>query len=580
MEISPFETEEALKLNEARGNFCRSFLPELIREARVTTALDVGCGALGFFSRILKGLGLEVTAFDGRPENLAEASRRNPDIQVEVHNVENPGILGFGSYDLVLCFGLLYHLENPFLAIRNLYSLTKKYLLIEAQIAPHQSLISLLCEESHATNQSLNYVAVLPTEISFVKMLYRAGFSAVFRARRLPDHREFRGSLTRRRMRTILLASKCSKPEWIEKWGAAEFCLVPEPELPAISPETWNTALGKLVHGVTDPRAAALWILDGLIKFAPSSIALKVCGAMARPRQLRLWPGWVLGAGQSGVRPLKIARRILWRWFSLKCVGHTFVLRWDEGIKVLIYPKNETCRALFITGYYEPNELCFLKKVLRPGMVFIDVGANMGLYSLFASKLVGAKGTVLAVEPSGREFQRLKANIELNQGANIRAIQVGISNDCSERELLIGEEEHSGHNTLGAFAYAGVRAIGRQRVRTERLDELVKREGLSRVDVVKIDVEGHELRVLEGAKDTIRQFHPILLVEIADQALLYQECTSSQVLDFLRQCGYRLYLFSRQSGLPEPLDEKIKYFDSQNLLAVHESGDVKVDGTL
>lgn len=78
MKTSPFHTREALEFNEVMGTFLKSFIPDLTRQEYITSALDAGCGGSGFFSRVLKELGLDVTAFDGRPENVAEAGKPNP----------------------------------------------------------------------------------------------------------------------------------------------------------------------------------------------------------------------------------------------------------------------------------------------------------------------------------------------------------------------------------------------------------------------------------------------------------------------------------------------------------------------
>jgi FkbM family methyltransferase len=578
MKFSPFETQSAIELNEVRGTFLKSFLPELIQKANITTALDVGCGGLGFFSGLLKDLGLDVTAFDGRPENVAEARTLNPNIDFKVLDVEDTAISLLGHFDLVLCFGLLYHLENPFRAIRNLYEITEKYLLMETQIAPHQSLGSVLYEEYHTPNQSLNYVALMPTESSFVKMLYKVGFAKVYRPSYLPEHPDFRGSLTRHRVRTILIASKLDKVKPMKESGGAKFYFIPEPRLVKLTPRNWDTNLGKIISVVKEPVTTALHLLSWLIKFLPASFIVKACGYASRPVPVRLWPGWSAGAGHSSLRALILIREALWTGFSDKCLNQTFTLPWHDGIKILAYPRVMTCRSLFVTGYYEPNEFYLLKTILKPGMVFIDLGANIGLYTLFASKLVDNDGTVIAIEPSERDMERLRANVELNNGRSIKLRQTAISNSSGERELLIAEEEHSGQNTFGAFAYADVQNQGKVNVNTQTLDEVVRQEALNRVDVIKMDVEGHEFFALQGANETLRNFHPILLVEISETALMNQGCTSSQILTFLDRMGYRIYIFSKQTGLPVPLDSRIENLDSENILAIHSSSEVSING--
>ncbi len=207
MEVAPFDQMKYMRINRSRKEFLGRFLPTLIREHDIKTALDVGCG-FGYFSRYLADLGLQVTAVDARAENVAMTQRRNPDITLHTLNAEDPAVLNLGSYDLVLCLGLLYHLENPFLAVRNLETVTGKILVIKTMIAPSRSQVAILREEVSDETQSLNYVALLPSESWLLKCLYKSGFPFVYKTRELPSHEDFHRTLLRARKRTVLVASK------------------------------------------------------------------------------------------------------------------------------------------------------------------------------------------------------------------------------------------------------------------------------------------------------------------------------------------------------------------------------------
>lgn len=243
---SPFLAWEAAILNKARMEHLALFLPELMREGDLATALDVGCGALGYFTRFLADGGLMTRAIDARMENVLEARKLHPDIDFSVHDVEDGSLASMGQYDLVLCFGLLYHLENPFLAIRNLSSVTAKYLLIESQVAPAKTMGASLFEEPQVENQSLRYVVLMPSEQALVKMLYKAGFRAIYRPRQLPRHRDFSSSMARRKVRTVLLASKADSLERGRRWGQVGFRFVAEPAGVLVSPFTWHRGPAKL----------------------------------------------------------------------------------------------------------------------------------------------------------------------------------------------------------------------------------------------------------------------------------------------------------------------------------------------
>ena len=171
------------------------------------TALDAGCG-VGFFAALLAQNGFHVTAFDAGRRIWKKRRRRHPAIPFELRNVEDVQITALGQFDLVLCFGLLYHLENPFRALRNLFALTRDVLLIEGMCVPDERACMVLRDECHGEDQGLDYVAFYPSESALIKMCYKVGFSHVYRFVSLPVHEDFRASRNSKRHRTVLLASK------------------------------------------------------------------------------------------------------------------------------------------------------------------------------------------------------------------------------------------------------------------------------------------------------------------------------------------------------------------------------------
>jgi 2-polyprenyl-3-methyl-5-hydroxy-6-metoxy-1,4-benzoquinol methylase len=194
------------ELDRARGEVVSRLLAELKPMLNLQTAVDVGCG-LGYFSGFLRSLGMQVTAVDGREENVEETQRRNPSIKVHCYNAEDSGLRTLGRFDLVFCFGLLYHLENPLLAIRNLQAMMGKLLLVEGVIFPGSDPVMALIDEEIHEDQGLNHIAFYPTEACLVKMLYRSGFSSVLRLVQQPAHSHYHSAGGVRRVRTILAAA-------------------------------------------------------------------------------------------------------------------------------------------------------------------------------------------------------------------------------------------------------------------------------------------------------------------------------------------------------------------------------------
>ena len=234
-----FDSDATQGYTNVRQAFTREFLGAVRQQMELVTALDVGCG-VGYFSKFLSDLGFHVVALDGRQENATEAKRRYPEITFLAKNAEDPSLQGIGNFDFVLCVGLLYHLENPFRAIRNFYSLTGKLMLVESMYIPGAEVGLRFLDEAPTDNQGLSYVAFYPTEPCLVKMLYKAGFPFVYRFQRLPEEKQFATTLWRKRSRTFLAASKVALT-------APNLVLAEEPTDASFGrSDPWNTALYRM----------------------------------------------------------------------------------------------------------------------------------------------------------------------------------------------------------------------------------------------------------------------------------------------------------------------------------------------
>jgi SAM-dependent methyltransferase len=207
--VRPFDRVDYQEITKARQEFVASLLAQAGQETTLSTAADVGCG-VGYFSKFLSDQGLRVVGVDGREENSAEGRRRYPEITFVTANAEGLRKEEMGSFDLVLCLGLLYHLENPFRVIRALHALTGKMLVVESMCVPDAELTMSLFDEGVAEDQGLSYVAFYPSESCVIKMLYRAGFPFVYRFRQLPAHEVYGSTVWQKRWRTVLLASNAA----------------------------------------------------------------------------------------------------------------------------------------------------------------------------------------------------------------------------------------------------------------------------------------------------------------------------------------------------------------------------------
>jgi SAM-dependent methyltransferase len=215
---------------EVKIEFLRHVIGSWISEFSLHTAIDLGCG-VGYFSAMLRDLGMQVTAMDGRAENIAEARDRHSGIDFRVADAEDPALADLGMFDLVFCLGLLYHLENPLRAFRNLHGLTGKILIVESMVIPEEQPFFILIDEGNVEDQSLRAVSCYPSEGAIIKMAYRTGFPHVYRFRELPDHEDYHDMMGRARRRTFIAASKTVLDSPLLEIAAE----------PKLSGDLWNT---------------------------------------------------------------------------------------------------------------------------------------------------------------------------------------------------------------------------------------------------------------------------------------------------------------------------------------------------
>jgi SAM-dependent methyltransferase len=206
-EVWIFDKQHYQALNAAREQVVARVLPRIKESLGLSTVLDLGCG-VGHFSNILKNMGFKVVGVDARTENVEEARRRYPELSFAVADAEDPGLRKLGTFDLVFCFGLLYHLENPFRVIRNISAMTSKLGIMEGICYPCAEPVLSLLDEGKLEDQGVNYMAFYPSEAALVKMFRRAGFSECYLPSEMPAHPEYQQDQLGFRRRTLLVASK------------------------------------------------------------------------------------------------------------------------------------------------------------------------------------------------------------------------------------------------------------------------------------------------------------------------------------------------------------------------------------
>jgi FkbM family methyltransferase len=226
-------------------------------------------------------------------------------------------------------------------------------------------------------------------------------------------------------------------------------------------------------------------------------------------------------------------------------------LKWDldlrEGIDFSIY----------LLGAFERSTVVTLQKLAISGGIIFDIGANIGAHTLGLARSAGAKGRVFAIEPSDFAFTKLKRNLALNPELESRT---------QAYQLLLAAQIEA---HLPPTIYASWPLLAKEPVhpklrgrlsttsnaRVDTLDAFVERQGIDRLDLIKIDVDGHEYPVLKGGAKTMERFRPTLLMEMSPYVQDEQSHGFPALLAFLQDADYELEEADTGKTVPLQVDE-------------------------
>lgn len=190
---------------------------------------------------------------------------------------------------------------------------------------------------------------------------------------------------------------------------------------------------------------------------------------------------------------------------------------------------------------HEPLSTELISRELKSGMICLDIGGNIGYYTLLESRKVGDKGRVVCVEPSPKNFRYLQENLKLQDSSNVEAHNFACGDINGEINFLISKNS----NTCKTIPEGEEIPEGQEviRVPVKKLDSFLEENPLPKVDFLRTDVEGYELHVFEGAKNTIKKFKPMIQIEVHPDYMGKLE--TRNFLEFLENENYEVKYFIR-----------------------------------
>lgn len=221
------------------------------------------------------------------------------------------------------------------------------------------------------------------------------------------------------------------------------------------------------------------------------------------------------------------------------------------GCRIVLEPEM-FISEVYILGSYEPHLVCYLKRILKKGMICIDIGAYIGYFSLLMAKLVGPEGKVISFEPTTLACNLLRENAKLNGLNNILIEESALYNYNGRLDFHYLPKGYEVYNTAGRPTHPCARNIEFTTgdVRCVSLDAYLNEKEIKKVDIIKIDTEGAELFVLKGMPNILNSNpQAIIIIELDELTTQGFGYAAKDLANCLRAGGYRLSIINSCGGL-------------------------------
>jgi len=202
-----------------------------------------------------------------------------------------------------------------------------------------------------------------------------------------------------------------------------------------------------------------------------------------------------------------------------------------------LWLKSSSCidESIINTGVWEDYTTDVVNRLVKPNDYVLDIGANIGYFSVIFSKLVGENGKVFAFEPTSDYLKTLKLNLAANNISHCEVLPYGLSNKEQELEIYLNVHSATLHDPLKN------EITPKEIIKLDTLDNFITKNKIDKIDFIKIDVDGHEPLILEGAWETLEKYKPIILLEISHMHYLKAGYNAWNFYKMLKDKQYFIY---------------------------------------
>jgi FkbM family methyltransferase len=294
------------------------------------------------------------------------------------------------------------------------------------------------------------------------------------------------------------------------------------------------------------------------------------------PYRTLFWAAVHLGRPVGGVRPHRIAYWLWRRAFATSDFSESDYGWWRDwwGSELWLNPHYHLDFTIIAFGFYDKALHRYIDRTVRPGMTCFDVGGNIGAVATHLAKNVGPTGRVHVFEPVPDLRARLDKNLARNGWGRVVSVhQCALSNATGEARLAVAGLDADNQGLASLVAAGTDRLTGTLTVRTVTLDDFVAERRIDRIDFMKIDIQGAELLLLEGGRQTLAELRPELIVEVSPADMAGIGKNSRDLLRALEGCGYRIHELRRNGTPGRRIDANAvpPDFDRENILCTMKS---------
>ena len=232
------------------------------------------------------------------------------------------------------------------------------------------------------------------------------------------------------------------------------------------------------------------------------------------------------------------------------------ITTYDTTLKIKVDLCDWIQQQIYFLDYSDQNGINFLKKTLQKGDYFLDIGANIGGFSLVASKLVGDNGKVFAFEAVKHIKRRLDDNIKRNKLKNITVIKGAVFDKNTELELFLSNKKNSGMSSI--LRHTNESGL-KETVMGIRIDDFFKNEKIPKIKLIKLDIEGAEINAIAGMAETLSRYKPLVLMEISDGIISNSSYEKESIFTLMKTFNYSCQSIDKQGNIIKIKENKAGY---------------------